>query len=123
MGYYDDDGFYFHEEADLADPGAGFSELLNKPTQAMPAAVRSRVVEELAAHPTLVDAAEELIDDALASILALSKCMHLDAGVWVWDGPNGALATHYILPDHTGALVARATPFPTPSASTPGLDW
>lgn len=55
-------------------------------------------------------------------LVTLVKCVHLEAGVWVWDGPDAPAATHYLLPDDTGALVARPTPFPTPLA-TPALDW
>lgn len=50
------------------------------------------------------------------------KCVHLDGGAWVWDGPAAAAATHYVLPDDTGALIVRPTPFPTPLA-TPALNW
>lgn len=65
MGYYNDAGFYFHEEADLADPGAGFSELLNKPTTALPAAIHANVVSELAAQPTVVEAAAMAVEAKL----------------------------------------------------------
>lgn len=122
MGYYDADGFYYHEESDIADPAAGFSSLLNLPTEALPNAIHNRVVAEISADPTIIDAAEAAVSDALSTVLGLSKCVHLEAGKWVWDGPNGAAATHYLIPDHTGALVARATPFPTPDA-TPSLTW
>lgn len=120
MAYYDADGFYFHEEQDIADPGAGFSELLNKPTEAMPDAVRRRVEIELTDNPEIVDA---LIDLILASEFGVSKCVHRESGVWVWDGPGNVAATHYLLPDDTGALVARPTLFPTPSAGAPELNW
>ncbi|KQR43437.1 hypothetical protein ASF87_16740 [Microbacterium sp. Leaf161] len=123
MGYYTGDGFYVYEEADIADPGAGFSELLNKATQALPAAIRARVIAELAADPTIIAAMEAGAENAIATKLALAKCVHLESGKWVWDGPNGSLATHYLLPDHTGSLVARPTPFPVPSATSPALTW
>lgn len=68
-----------------------------------------------------------LVTDAVE--LALSaievkpvKCIHREAGKWVWDGPGSPAATHYLLPDHTGALVARATVWPAPTA-TPVLNW
>lgn len=77
----------------------------------------------ISGNPTLIAAAEAAVANALTTKLALSKCVHLDAGVWVWDGPNGASATHYLIPDDTGALIARATPFPVPSASAPELIW
>lgn len=56
-------------------------------------------------------------------LVTFVKCVHLEAGKWVWDGPDGPLATHYLIPDETGALIARPTPFPTPSASSPELTW
>lgn len=56
-------------------------------------------------------------------LVTLVKCVHLEAGVWVWDGPDAPAATHYLLPDDTGALIARPTPFPVPSATSPALDW
>lgn len=56
-------------------------------------------------------------------LVQLEKCIHLESGVWVWDGPAAPAATHYLLPDDTGALVARSTPFPVPSASAPELTW
>ena len=77
----------------------------------------------IANDPTIIAAAENAVADALTSKLALAKCVHLESGVWVWDGPNGTSATHYLFPDDTGALVARTTPFPVPSASAPELTW
>lgn len=71
--------------------------------------------------PTFQDIEDAVIND-LSSILSLSKSVHLEDGQWVWDGPNGPLATHYVLPDHAGDLIVRATPFPTPG-STPVLTW
>lgn len=50
------------------------------------------------------------------------RCIRREAGKWVWVGPDAPTATHYLIPDHTGALVVRATPLPTPLAS-PALDW
>jgi hypothetical protein len=47
------------------------------------------------------------------------KCVRLESGKWVWDVATG---THYVIPDHTGALVVRATAQPVP-ASTPALNW
>ena len=69
-----------------------------------------------AALGPLVDAVFE------ASEYQPKKCIHLEAGKWVWDGPNGPLATHFLLPDHDGSLVARSAAWPTP-ASTPELNW
>lgn len=77
----------------------------------------------IADSPTIIAAAEAAIANALTTKLALSKSMHFESGTPVYDGPNGPLATHYLLPDHTGELVARATPFPVPSASSPELIW
>ena len=47
------------------------------------------------------------------------KCVRLEAGKWVWDTVAG---THYVIPDHTGALIVRATAVPVPAA-TPALNW
>jgi len=47
------------------------------------------------------------------------KCVRLESGAWVWDT---AAATHFVIPDHTGALVVRATAQPVPAA-TPALNW
>ena len=76
----------------------------------------------IADDPTIIAAAEAAVADALENQLALSMCVHRESGAWVWDGPGGSLATHYVFPDHTGAQVVRATPFPIPLAS-PALDW
>lgn len=125
MGYYTADGFYMYEEADAADPGAGFSDLLNKAMVALPAAIRSRVIAELNADPTIRDAVEAAVLDfveGLNLVLAV-KCVHLEGNTVVWDGPDSPAATHYLIPDHTGMPVPRATPFPIPSASSPQLTW
>lgn len=53
-------------------------------------------------------------------VLRPVKAVRLEAGKWVWDLAG---ATHYLLPDETGALVARATPWPVPNPITPSLDW
>lgn len=70
------------------------------------------------------DLASILVANAIAAadLVQLVKCVHLEAGKWVWDGPDAPAATHYVLPDDTGALVVRATPFPTPLAA-PALNW
>lgn len=47
------------------------------------------------------------------------KCVRREAGAWVW---VRAGATHYLIPDHTGALVVRPTPYPIPDAA-PSLTW
>jgi len=47
------------------------------------------------------------------------KCVRLESGKWVWDTVAG---THFVIPDHTGALIVRATAQPVPAA-TPALDW
>lgn len=77
------------------------------------------VTNLIAASPTVVAAAAAAVN----SQLVLKKCVHLEAGEWVWDGPDGPDATHYLIPDHNGEYVTRSTPFPVPSASTPALDW
>lgn len=99
-------------EAVAKNSGSKFRVALNSIIQAI-------VTATLAASPTVVAAAAA----AVAGALAVKKCVHLEAGVWVWDGPDSPDATHYLIPDDTGALVARATPFPTPSASAPEMNW
>jgi hypothetical protein len=76
----------------------------------------------IANDPTIIAAAEAAVANALATKLSLSKCVHLSGGRWVWDGPNGASATHYIL-RVDGRWRTAATPFPTPSASRPAITW
>ncbi|CAH0262863.1 hypothetical protein SRABI98_03553 [Microbacterium sp. Bi98] len=66
MGYYNPDGFWMHEEADAADPGAGVSELLNKLTLSLPAGIRKRVIAELAAAPTVEEAAVTAVEAIVA---------------------------------------------------------
>lgn len=77
------------------------------------------VTNLIASSPTVVDAAAA----AVSAQLVLKKCVHLEAGEWVWDGPDGDDATHYLIPDHNGEIVARETPFPVPSATPLTLNW
>lgn len=92
-------------------------------------ALEALIAAVLAENQAVIDAAEQAaaaaVNDALTTRLALSKTVYIEAGQIVWDTtPGRTLATHYFLPDHTGELVARLTPFPTPSATTPfALDW
>lgn len=86
---------------------------------ALVAIIESIVTTLLASSPTVVAAAAA----AVSSQLALKKCVHFEAGEVIYDGPGGAAATHYVLPDHNGELVVRATPFPVPSATSPAFDW
>ncbi|MDR2294517.1 MAG: hypothetical protein LBE05_04870 [Microbacterium sp.] len=65
MGYYDSKGFYVYQETDAADPGAGFSDLLNQSAKAIPNAVHGLVVDELNSDPTLREAVGELAADAV----------------------------------------------------------
>lgn len=81
------------------------------------------VYQVMADDPTIAAAAAAAAAAALASTLGASKCVHFESGVLIYDGPGGPLATHYLLPDDTGALVARSTLFPVPSASSPELIW
>lgn len=77
----------------------------------------------IADDPTVAAAAVAAVEDALAAgEYTPRKCIHREGGTWVWDGPSGLGATHYLLPDHTGAYVVRPTPFPIPLA-TPALNW
>lgn len=72
-GYYDDDGFYHYGEDDLADPGAGFSDLLNKATDAIPQGARSVVVREVAADPTIRDYARAAITNAVTDLSLVDR--------------------------------------------------
>lgn len=78
MGYYDQNGFYFHEEADIADPGQGFSDLLNLAIRALPAAIRVRVLAELASDPTILEGVDEAIT---AKVAALEIALRTDPGM------------------------------------------
>ena len=98
----------------------------NTPSSSFRAALID-LLEEVAAgviadNPTIIAAAEAAVANALSSILALTKCIHFASGRWVWDGPNGPLATHYIL-RIDGRWRTTATPFPTPSPSRPAISW
>lgn len=66
--------------------------------------------------------AQDAIDAAFATTLALKKCTHLASGRWAWDGPSGPSATHYIL-RIDGRWRTVANPFPTPSATAPAISW
>lgn len=57
--------------------------------------------------------------DAVLAAKQAVKAVRLEAGKWVWDLAG---ATHYVIPDHTGALIVRPTAQPVPAA-TPALDW
>jgi len=81
------------------------------------------VYQVMGENPAIAAAAVAAVANALTTVMGASKCVHLESGVWVWDGPSGPLATHYLLPDDTGTLVARPTLFPRPSVSAPALEW
>ena len=85
-------------------------------------AVQALVASLIAGEEVVADAAAAAVAAAILPVFGLAKCVHRDAGVWVWDGPAAPAATHYLIPDETGALIVRPTPFPTPLA-TPALDW
>lgn len=77
----------------------------------------------IADNPAIIAAAEAAVAAALANAeIRPRKCVHVEAGKWVWDGPDGLAATHYVLPDDTGALVVRPTVWPVPGA-TPEFTW
>ncbi len=59
---------------------------------------------------------------AMAAELRPAKCAHREGGEWVRDDADGPLATHYLIPDHTGAYVARPTVWPVPAANA-SFDW
>lgn len=71
----------------------------------------------LNAMETDIAAAQATASDAKAKQAV--KCVRLETGKWVWDLAG---ATHFVIPDHTGALIVRATAQPVPAA-TPALDW
>lgn len=115
---------------------AGLISSPNTQTRAALAAVLEPMVEDaaetivppivyqvMADDPTIAAGAAAAAANALAAILGAAKCVHFEAGVLIYDGPNGPLATHYLIPDDTGIPIARSTLFPVPSASSPELIW
>ena len=76
----------------------------------------------IANDPTIIAAAEAQVTAALSSKLALTKCIHFASGRVVWDGPNGAAATHYVLRIDNRWRTA-AFPFPTPSPTRPAISY
>ncbi|MDA4893041.1 hypothetical protein PFZ55_39885 [Streptomyces sp. MS2A] len=77
----------------------------------------------IANDPTIRDAVMAAIEEGLnAAEVKPLKCVHLEGGKWVYDGPDGLAATHYVLPDDTGALIVRPTVWPVPQ-STPAFNW
>lgn len=54
------------------------------------------------------------------SPVTMTRCVRLEAGKWVWDTVAG---THYVIPDHTGALIVRATAVPVPNPTIPEFNW
>lgn len=69
-GRYDENGFYTYGEDDLADPGEGFSDLLNRSSdgvkRAVPMLVHNRVVQELNDDATIREATAERFDQEVA---------------------------------------------------------
>lgn len=63
MGYTDANGIYHHQELDPADPGAGFSALLNLTSDSVSDAVPPLVSAALADDPTIMDAVELAADN------------------------------------------------------------
>ena len=84
-------------------------------------AVDARITEILSSDPGVAAAAAAAVAAALASMDVMpKKCLRIESGQWVWD--ISSAATHYLIPDDTGALIARPTVWPVP-ASTPQLNW
>lgn len=77
----------------------------------------------IADDPTVAAAAAAAANDAVLSVLALARWVRREGNAWVRDVPGGPNATHYTIPDHTGAYIVRATPFPVPSATALELNW
>lgn len=72
-------------------------------------------------NASLAEIDADMEDVEKASLPAIPvKCVRREAGAWVWD--RTAAATHYLLTDHTGAYVVRASPHPIPDA-TPSFTW
>jgi len=88
-------------------------------------AVDERVLEVAAdlieGDPALASAVAALVVSS-AGIAQFQKCLHREGNAWVWDGPSGASATHFAIPDHTGTYVVREQPAPIPQA-TPAFNW
>ncbi|WP_311878684.1 hypothetical protein [Microbacterium forte] len=112
--------------------GASKAKNLGPELQQMAEDIDRFIDEQLDPTGPLKDVVEDIVEDFVpgavedaldATVIRLVKCVHLEAGKWVWDGPAAPAATHYLIPDENAALVARATPFPTPSASAPELIW
>ena len=91
-------------------------------------ALEALIAAILAGNQAVIEAAEQAaaaaVNEALTSRLGLAKCIHYDSatGRWVWDGPNDPAATHYIV-RVDGRWRIVSTPFPTPSATAPAIDW
>lgn len=75
----------------------------------------------IASDPSIIAAAQEAVDNALSTQLALSKSVHREGNAWIWDGPNGVNATRYVFRE-SGEWTVHLTPFPVPLA-TPAFDW
>lgn len=80
------------------------------------------VAQAISDDGSVAAAAAAAVNAALASTLGLAKSAHITAGELIYDPPGSAFGTHYLLPDHTGELVARPTVWPVPAA-TPVLNW
>ena len=100
-----------------SSPGVGVDQAFALVAQAEAAAVTAEAI------------AQGLRDDANAGVFdgapgtpgaPGNATIRLEAGAWVWDLAG---ATNYLLPDETGALVARATPGPVPNPAKPEINW
>ncbi|MFI8633990.1 hypothetical protein ACIGEP_15505 [Microbacterium sp. NPDC077663] len=81
MGYIDANGAYIYEETDIADPGAGFSELLNQGTRRVPALVRTRVVAELNDDENIRQVAAERVQEEVDGLRIVTEEPAPD---WYW---------------------------------------
>ena len=87
-------------------------------TQAQTSANADTKNAEQDARLTSVEAKNTVQDGRLGAVEPV-KCVRLESGAWVWDTAAG---THYVIPDHEGSLIIRATSRPVPAA-TPVLNW
>ena len=102
--------------------GLAISTPASKSQLAVDARVKPAAEAVLAGNPAVVAAAAAAVEAALAAAdVKPKKCVHLEGSIVVWDTPGATSATHYVLPDSTGALVVTSTVWPTPG-STPVLN-
>lgn len=89
MGYYDENGVWRHQESDPADPGGGFSGLLNLVAASLSRALPNLVAEALADDPTIRQAVLEELE-GLDLMLSTDPRIPVDAPSPVaWGAKDG----------------------------------